>query len=82
MEISILPKPRLLALFLFIILALSFLWCMIDNIRYSVQLAQTETIIQVSTNTILTGYFWLIGHGIHGAAVIILPLMLWLRKST
>lgn len=78
---GILNKPRLLASLFFIILALSFLWCIIDNILYSAQLAQTGTVIQVSTRTILTGYLWLIGHGIHGAAVIALPIMLWLRKS-
>jgi hypothetical protein len=69
-------KPRLLALLLFVTLILSFLWCMIDNILHSASVTQIGNTGPVSTALVLEGFFWLVGHGMHGAAVFVLPAML------
>lgn len=71
---------RLLALILFLALTLSFLWCIVDNILASAEMAKTEAMIPVTAVTIAGGMLWLVGHGIHGAAVIALPA-LCLRRS-
>lgn len=71
---------RLLALILFLALALSFLWCIVDNILASAETAKTGIMIPVTVVTIAGGVLWLVGHGIHGAAIVALPA-LCLRRS-
>lgn len=74
-------KWSLLAASLFILLVLSFLWCMVDNIWRSSQMEQAGEVVVVSAGTLLAGYLWLVGHGIHGAAVIALPALLLRRDN-
>ena len=72
-------RRRWLAGLLFLALAGTFLWCIIDNIILGAQpsgLANGSTVTAVA---ILGAVFWLVGHGIHGAAVIALPVMILRR---
>lgn len=74
-------RLRLLATLLFLVLALSFLWCTIDNIILGAEKAKPAVEIQVTALTIAGAMLWLVGHGIHGAAVIALPMLLWRRSG-
>lgn len=68
---------RILALFLLVTLALSFLWCIVDNVLSGAAVAKTGTGVAVPAVAITRGVLWLVGHGVHGAAVIVLPTLLW-----
>lgn len=72
-------KPRLFFALLFLGMALSFLWCILENIVTGVRITNTGNSTYVSVSTIVSGYFWLIGHGLHGAAVFIIPSLYWRR---
>ena len=68
---------RILALILLVALALSFLWCIVDNVLTGAAVAKTGAATPVTAVTITRGVLWLVGHGVHGAAVIVLPTLLW-----
>lgn len=67
-------SKRRMATLLFLALLASFVWCIVDNIIMS---AQVPDVIEETTVTIIGAILWLVAHGIHGAAVIALPAMIW-----
>ena len=73
------PKIRRLAGLLFLMLAASFLYCIVDNIILGAQSPGTTDGLTATTVANVGAILWLIGHGIHGAAVIALPAMVWRR---
>lgn len=73
---------RLFAVILFLVLAVSYLWCIVDNILTSAEMAKAGGEIEVTAVVLFSAIVWLIGHGIHGAAFIALPILLWSRRST
>ena len=77
----ILYKPRLLASLLFVVLLLSFLWCILDNVFQSTTNIHAGNSGPVSAALVLEGFLWLVGHGIHGAAVFALPALLIQRTT-
>lgn len=72
---------RLLALGVFLILVLTFLWCIVDNILRSAAMANAGVVMPVTAVTIVGGMLWLISHGIHGAAIIALPALILRRTA-
>lgn len=76
---AILLKSRLFVLLLFIALTASLTWCALDNVAASVQAVQTENNLPASTVNVLSGFLWLLGYGIHSAAAVAVPLLLWPR---
>lgn len=68
-------KRQLLAFLLFVILTATFLWCIVDNIVTSTPTSLTENHGQASL-VVASGMLWLIGHGLHGAAALAVPLMI------
>lgn len=68
-------KRQLLAFLLFVILTATFFWCIVDNIVTSTQTSLTENHGQASFVVVASGMLWLIGHGLHGAAALAVPLM-------
>lgn len=69
-------KRQLLAFLLFVILTATFLWCIVDNIVTSTQTSLTENHGQASFVVVASGMLWLIGHGLHGAAALAVPIMI------
>ncbi len=69
-------KQQLLAFLLFVILTATFLWCIVDNIVTSTQTSLAENHGQASLVVVASGMLWLIGHGLHGAAALAVPLMI------
>lgn len=63
------------ATILFVILALSFLWCIVENIITSAEMAKAGVVMPVTAVTLFSGIFWLISHGIHGAVAFSLPAL-------
>lgn len=78
-----LNKLRIFAVLLFVVLALSFLWCAVDDIVRSAPTTQSAALATVSATTLLFGFLWLVGHGVHGAAVVAVPFMFlrWTRSG-
>ena len=74
-------RRRLLAVLLFLALALSFLWCIVDDIVTSAEATKTGYATPVTAVTITGGILWLVGHGIHGAAVVGIPVLLSRRSG-
>lgn len=68
------------ATILFVILALSYLWCIVENIITSVEMAKAGVVMPVTAVTITRGVLWLIAHGIHGVIIFALPAMLLWRS--
>lgn len=64
---------------LFVILALSYLWCIVENIITSAEMAKAGVVMPVTAVTITRGVSWLIAHGIHGVIIFALPAMLLWR---
>lgn len=60
----------------FLVLALSFFWCIVDDILASAEMATSGVVMPVTTITVLGAILWLIAHGIHGAATIAFPILL------
>lgn len=67
---------RLLALVSFLTLMFTFLWCNVDNILTSAEMAKAGAVMPVTSMTVLTALLWLIGHGIHGVAAIAIPVFI------
>ena len=74
-------NSQLKALILFVILAFSYLWCILDNVVSSAETAKAGVVMPITAVTIASGFFWLIAHGIHGTAAIALPFLI-LRHGT
>ena len=72
---------RLLALVSFLVLVITFLWCILENIATSAELAKAGVVMPVTSITVLTGLFWLIGHGVHGVAAMALPIFIFHRRT-
>ncbi len=72
---------RLLAVILFLVLAASYLWCIVDNILTSAEMAKVGVETEVTAVVIVSAIVWLIGHGIHGVVFLALPVLLWLRSA-
>ena len=72
---------RLLGVILFLLLAVSYLWCIVDNIVSSADMTNVGGWAEVTAVVLFSAIVWLIGHGIHGAAFIVLPILLWSRRS-
>lgn len=60
-------------------LAGSFLWCIVDNIILGTGPANVGGGTTATAVTVVVAALWLVGHGIHGAAVIALPIIAWRR---
>ncbi len=73
---------RLLALGVFGVLLLTFLWCIVENLLTGAEMAKAGIVTPVTAVTIVSAILWLIGHGIHGAAVVALPAILLRRNDT
>jgi len=61
------------------VLAGSFLWCIVDNIILGTGPANVGGGTTATAVTVVVAALWLVGHGIHGAAVIALPIIAWRR---
>lgn len=72
---------RLLALISFLVLMFTFLWCIVENIVTSTDMAKAGIAMPVTIVTVLTGLLWLIGHGIHGVAAIALPVFILHKRA-
>jgi hypothetical protein len=73
---------HLIALSSFLVLALSFLWCIVDDILTSAEMAKAGVVMPVTSITMIGGMLWLIAHGIHGAAAIVFPALILRRPDT
>jgi hypothetical protein len=70
---------RTVALLLFVALAVSFILCMVSDLRLSAALNQSGLELAATAGMVGLGYSWLIGHGLHGAAVVAVPLFFLAR---
>lgn len=61
---------------LFVALALSFVLCIVAGIGLGPALNQAENVLKTESAQAALGIFWLLGHGLHGAAVVVLPFLL------
>lgn len=72
---------RLFAVILFLVLGVSYLWCIVDNILSSAEMANAGGEIEVTAVVMFGAIVWLIGHGIHGVIFLALPVLMWPRKE-
>ena len=72
----------LIALGVFLVLLLTFFWCIVDNILTGAEMANAGFVTSVTAVTIIGALLWLSGHGLHGAAVIALPALILRRPRT
>jgi hypothetical protein len=72
---------RLFAVILFLVLGVSYLWCIVDNILISAEVAKSGGEIEVTAVVMFSAIVWLIGHGIHGVIFLALPVLMWPRKE-
>ena len=72
---------RLLAVMLFLLLAASYLWCIVDNILSSAEMANAGVETEVTAVVMFSAIVWLIGHGIHGVIFLALPVLMWPRRE-
>jgi hypothetical protein len=72
---------RLFAVILFLVLGVSYLWCIVDNILSSAEMANAGGEIEVTAVVMFSAIVWLIGHGIHGVIFLALPVLMWPRKE-
>lgn len=70
---------HLIAVSSFLVLALSFLWCIVDDILTSAEMAKAGIVMPVTFITVLGAMLWLIAHSVHGVAVIALPALILRR---
>ena len=76
-KISLKQHSRLFVVILFLVLAASYLWCIVDNILTGAEMAKAGGEIEVTAVVIFSTILWLVAHGIHGAASIVLPVLLF-----
>jgi hypothetical protein len=72
---------RLFAVILFLVLGVSYLWCIVDNILSSAEMANAGGEIEVTAVVMFSAIVWLIGHGIHGVIFLALPVLMWPRRE-
>lgn len=70
---------RQTAVFLFLPLFLSFVPCVGRELSFSAILNQTGMLSPATAVFLALGVAWLLGHGLHGAAVIAVPLFFLVR---
>ncbi len=63
-------------------LIVSFILCVISDLGFSATLKEAGVVLPVSTGIIALGVSWLVGHGLHGAAVIAVPLFFLAREKS
>lgn len=71
-----------LARVLFIALSVSFALCVASDLSFSVTLYQPGIILPSTASFITLGISWLLGHGLHGAAVAAVPLFFLPRGNS
>ncbi|HET6443018.1 MAG TPA: hypothetical protein VFI27_00435 [candidate division Zixibacteria bacterium] len=64
---------RWLAYSLSAALAVSFVLCVASDLSFSATLDKADLVLPATTGIIALGISWLVGHGLHGAAVIAVP---------
>ena len=69
-----LRRDRWLAAVLFAPLAVSFVLCIASDLGFSATLDQAGIALPATGGFIGLGISWLIGHGLHGAAVFVVPI--------
>lgn len=67
---------------LFIALVVSFALCVASDLRFSATLYQAGIILPSTSGFITLGMSWLLGHGLHGAAVVAVPLFFLTRSNS
>jgi hypothetical protein len=77
-----LRRDRWLAAVLFVPLAASFVLCVASDLGFSAALNQAGIILPATGGFIGLGITWLIGHGLHGAAVFTVPIFFMIRSRT
>lgn len=75
------PRDRLLAAVLSAALVVSFTLCIISDLSFSATLNEARIVLPASTGIIALGMSWLVGHGLHGAATIVLPSLFFARSK-
>lgn len=77
-----LRNDRWLAGVLFFALVVSFLLCVASDLRFSALLNDMGRKLPVSAGSLSLGLSWIIGHGLHGAAVIAVPIFVLRRDNS
>ncbi len=62
-------------------LAVSFALCVGSDLRFSITLNQAGVVLPGTAGFLALGLSWLIGHGLHGAAVIAVPIFFLVPKK-
>jgi hypothetical protein len=78
-DMNDLRRDRWLAAVLFAPLALSFVLCIASDLGFSATLNQAGTVLPATGRFIGLGISWLVGHGLHGAAVFAVPIFILAR---
>jgi hypothetical protein len=62
-------------------LFVSFILCVASDLRFSVTLKDAGVVLPASAGIIALGISWLLGHGLHGAAVFAVPMFFLTRNK-
>ncbi|MGB3715355.1 MAG: hypothetical protein WA996_13075 [Candidatus Promineifilaceae bacterium] len=74
-------RDRWLAGVLSAALAVSFILCVVSDLSFGAALDQAGVAQQTTTGTVALGISWLVGHGLHGAAVVAVPFFFLTRSK-
>lgn len=61
-------------------LVVSFALCVSSDLRFSATLTEAGLVLPASAGTITLGLSWLLGHGLHGAAALAVPVLFLARN--
>lgn len=62
-------------------LAVSFILCVASDLSFSATLKDAGAVLPATIGILTTGMSWLLGHGLHGAAVIAVPIFFLARNE-
>lgn len=62
-------------------LAVSFVLCVGSDLSFSITLNQAGLVLSETAGFLALGMSWIVGHGLHGAAVIAVPLFFLAQSS-
>lgn len=74
-------RDRWLAGFLSAALAVSFILCVVSDLSFSAALDQAGVVLPTSAGIMTLGISWLLGDGLHGAAVVAVPFFFLTRSK-
>jgi hypothetical protein len=72
---------RWVAWFLSAALAISFALCVGSDLRFSITLNQAGVVLPETAGFLALGMSWLVGHGLHGTAVVAVPTFFLARDK-